>query len=841
MNHPHDQHHGEDVPSTDAASHDAHGRKPAPESAAARTTERADLPIEGMTCASCANRIEKRLSKQPGVTSTNVNFATKVATVNYDPGATGPAKLAQAVDDIGYKAIVPLSASNTRRIANPSIVPAHGHGRHDHAAMLANQESDSHTRHAMGGGEDHSAHMNVGEAETRRLLTKMIGGAVLSLPVLVITMSHGKIAAFNVPWINWLQFALATPVLFWCGWQFFRSAWKGLRYFSANMDTLVAMGTGAAYLYSVAATIFPGFFAGVSGAAAQGTNAQNAMGRMIMVPVYYEAAAVIIVLILLGKYFEARATGRTTAAIKRLIGMQAKTARVVRSGVEQDVPFESVVVGDIVVVRPGEKIPVDGRVESGESAVDESMLTGESLPVEKKTGDSVFGATMNTTGALRFAATKVGQDTALQQIVRLVQEAQGSKAPIARLADRISGIFVPIVIAIAVLSFAVWWFAAPAETRLSMALVTAVSVLIIACPCALGLATPTAIMVGTGRGAERGILIKGGEALETAHKLSAVVLDKTGTITEGKPALTDLVPAPGSNVNEQELLRLAASAEKNSEHPLAAAIVRGATERGLTLSEPTAFRAVVGHGVEATIDGHAVLIGKAAMLAQRGIVISLDGKVAELAAQGRTPMFVAIDGREAGLVAVADRVKAESKAAIDLMHAMGLRVVMMTGDNQKTADAVAAQVGVDQVFAEVLPKDKAEMVKSLQAEGHLVGMVGDGINDAPALAQADVGMAIGTGTDVAIESSDITLIRGDLRTVPEAISLSHATMRTIKQNLFWAFIYNVIGIPIAAGVLYPFTGWLLSPIIASGAMAFSSVSVVVNSLRLRSASINRKA
>ncbi|HMN39784.1 MAG TPA: heavy metal translocating P-type ATPase [Phycisphaerales bacterium] len=818
---------------TSAHEHHPDGAAEPTDAAAARTIERADLPIEGMTCASCANRIEKRLGKQPGVESASVNFATKVATVKYDAAATGPEQLAKAVDDIGYKAVVPplrLGAAN----------PAHGHAGHDHAAMLAAQGEGPHAGHAMSGGvagEDHSAHMNVGEAEARRLLTKTIVGAVLSLPVLVIAMSHGKIAVFNVPWINWPQLALTTPVLFWCGWQFFRSAWKGLRHFSANMDTLVAMGTGAAYLYSLAATIWPGFFAGVGGAAANAAHGEGAMGGMTMVPVYYEAAAVIIVLILLGKYFEARATGRTSAAIKRLIGMQAKTARVVRGGVEQDVPVESVVVGDIVVVRPGEKIPVDGRVESGASAVDEAMLTGESLPVEKKPGDSVFGATMNTTGALRFTATKVGQDTALQQIVRLVQEAQGSKAPIARLADRISGIFVPIVIAIAAVTFMVWWFASPVETRLSMALVTAVSVLIIACPCALGLATPTAIMVGTGRGAERGILIKGGEALETAHKLTAIVLDKTGTITEGKPALTDVVPAPGGGYSEEELLRLAASAEKNSEHPLAAAIVRGASERGLSLAEPTVFGAVVGHGVEATIEGRRVLIGKAALLAQRGIAVSLEGRAATLAALGRTPMFVAIDGREAGLVAVADRVKPESKAAIERMHAMGLRVVMVTGDNRRTAEAVSAQVGVDQVFAEVLPKDKAEKVKSLQAEGYIVGMVGDGINDAPALAQADVGMAIGTGTDVAIESSDITLIRGDLRTVPDAISLSHATMRTIKQNLFWAFIYNVVGIPIAAGVLFPFTGWLLSPIIASAAMAFSSVSVVLNSLRLAHAKV----
>lgn len=761
-------------------------------------TERCDLPIEGMSCASCAARIEKRLGKQPGVSSAAVNFATKVATVSYDPGATTPADLASAVKDLGYSAIVPS---------------AHGHEHH-------------HGAHAAAGGADHSAHMHTSDAETKRLLVRIVIGAVLATPVLVIAMAHDSIALFNVPWINWVQMAFTTPVVLWCGARFFRSAWMGAKHGSANMDTLVAMGSGAAYVYSVAATIWPGFFAtaGGGGGTAHGGHAAA---------VYYEAAAVIIVLILVGKYFEARATSRTTAAIGRLVGMQAKTARVVRDGAEQDVPIESVVVGDTVVVRPGEKIPVDGVVASGSSAVDESMLTGESMPVDKADGDAVFGATMNTTGMVRVSVTKVGGDTALQQIVRLVREAQGSKAPIARLADRISGVFVPIVIAIALVTFAVWWFVSPAESRMGMALITAVSVLIIACPCALGLATPTAIMVGTGRGAERGVLIRGGEALETAHRISVVVLDKTGTITEGRPALTDVVPAVQSDVGEDELLRIAASAERHSEHPLAAAIVRGAESRGLALEDPTEFRAIVGHGIEATVGGRPVLVGKASLLRDRGIAVSLEDSASALAAQGRTAMFIAIDGREAGVVAVADRIKAESAEAIDQMHAMGLRVVMMTGDNRATAEAVGTQVGIDQVFAGVLPEDKAATVASLQAEGHVVAMVGDGINDAPALARADVGMAIGTGTDVAIESSDITLIRGDLRAVPEAIDLSRATMRTIKQNLFWAFLYNVIGIPIAAGVLYPATGWLLSPIIASGAMAFSSVSVVVNSLRLR--------
>jgi P-type Cu+ transporter len=763
--------------------------------------ERCDLPIEGMSCASCAARIERTLASQPGVSAASVNFATRVATVKYDPARTGPPGLARAVEQAGYRARVPAKDEGGRGTAGGGA---------------------SHAHH--GPGEDHAAHMMVDQREARGLLTRTIVGAALSLPLLVMAMSHGRIEAFNEPWANWAQWALATPVVLWCGWRFFASAWRGLRHLSANMDTLVAMGTGAAYVYSAAATVWPGFFARAGGG-------QHAAGGHAPMPaVYFEAAAVIIVLILLGKYLEARATGRTTAAIRRLMGMQARSARVIRDGREQNLPVEQVRVGDLVLVRPGEKIPVDGRVLEGASAVDESMLTGESVPVDKREGSEVFGATINTTGALRLTATKVGEGTALRQIVRLVQEAQGSKAPIARLADRISGVFVPVVIAVALATFAVWWLVSPAESRLSMALVTSVSVLIIACPCALGLATPTAIMVGTGRGAERGILIKGGEALETAHRLSAIVLDKTGTITQGRPELTDVEAAEG--LTPEEVLRLAASAERRSEHPLAGAIVRGAEDRGVGLEEPRDVTASVGMGLRALVGGRAVLVGKAALLEERGVRVGMSGRAASLAAGGRTVMHVAVDGREAGIIAVADTVKPSSAEAVASLRAMGLRVVMMTGDNRATAEAVAAQVGVDEVMAGVLPADKADMVGSLRSQGLTVGMVGDGINDAPALARADVGMAMGTGTDVAIEAADITLMRGDLRAVPEAIELSRATMRTIRRNLFLAFAYNVVAIPVAAGVLYPLTGWLLSPIIASGAMALSSVSVVLSSLRL---------
>ena len=559
-------------------------------------------------------------------------------------------------------------------------------------------------------------------------------------------------------------------------------------------------------------------------------HAEHAGLQLNMPAVYFEAAAVIVVLVLLGKYFEARATRRTTAAIEQLIGMQPKTACVEREGREYDVAIEDVRVGDTFVVRPGEQIAVDGHVQAGTSAVDESMLTGESVPVEKSAGSDVFGATMNTTGTLRVVATKVGAASALQQIVKLVEDAQGSKAPIARMADQVSGVFVPIVVAIAVATFAVWWFAGNAEARLSMALMNAVSVLIIACPCALGLATPTAIMVGTGLGAQRGILIRSGEAMETAHKVQVVVLDKTGTVTEGKPAVCDVMAVAG--VNGDDVLQLAASAEHGSEHPLAAAIVREAARRELKLDEASEFAADVGAGVRANVKGRHVLVGKAAMLVASGVELSLNQRASEREAMGCTVMFVAANGRELGAIAVVDRARETSRQAIADMQAMGLRVVMMTGDNALAAKFIASEVGVYEVMAEVMPGDKSAKVAALQSQGLVVAMVGDGINDAPALAKANLGIAMGSGTDVAMAAADITLMRADLQGVINAIRLSRVTMRTIKQNLFWAFAYNVVGIPIAAGVLFPFTGLLLSPIIASAAMACSSVSVVLNSLRV---------
>jgi P-type Cu+ transporter len=620
--------------------------------------------------------------------------------------------------------------------------------------------------------------------------------------------------------VRWALLVLTTPVLLWSGRHFFKGAYSGLLHATADMNTLIAVGTGAAYVFSVAATVAPGLFTRAGLAA----------------DVYYEAVAMIIALILLGKVLEARAKGRTSDAIRRLMGLQPKTARVVRDGVEVDVAVEDLVAGDIILVRPGDKVPVDGVVVSGRSVIDESLLTGEPLPVEKTAGDEVVGGTINGSGSFRFEATKVGRDTALAQIVALVQQAQGSKAPIQRLADRISGVFVPIVVSIAIVAFVLWYNFGP-EPRFMYALVSFVTVLIIACPCALGLATPTAVMVGTGAGAERGVLFRGGESLEIARDIGVVVLDKTGTITEGRPALVAIHAANERDAGDDGLLQLAASVERVSEHPLGAAILEGAQERGLETGEVTDFASFGGRGVFGVVDGRRVLIGNRALLEESGVdVRRLAAAADDHAAAGRTPVYVAVDDVAEGLLLIEDPVKPTSAAAIERLRALGMEVLMLTGDNARTAQSVAARVGVDRVVADVLPADKARVVRELQQEtGRRVAMVGDGVNDAPALAQADLGIAIGTGTDVALEASDVTLVGGDLNGVVTAVFLSRRTMRTIRQNLFWAFFYNIVGIPVAAGLLYPFFGVLLSPVFASAAMAFSSVSVVGNSLRLRAA------
>ena len=756
------------------------------------TGERFDVPVTGMTCAACARRIERVLTRTPGVQSANVNFATNTATAYFEPSTTGRDALVHAIKDSGYGVVLPTPVEET---GDASITPADA---------LAEAQAD----------------------EIKQVRRRFAVAAVLSLPVLVIAMSHGAIPALDFPGVNYLQLALTVPVVLYSGAPFFTGAWAALRHRAADMNTLIALGTGAAFLYSAAATLFPSFFAG------SGNHAGMA-GMTANPPVYFEAAAVIIALVLLGRLLEARAKGQTGEAIRRLLQLQPKTARVVRGEQEIDIPLAEVRVGDMVRVRPGEKIAVDGVVMEGASAIDEAMLTGESMPVEKQPGDAVFGATLNKSGSLVFRATGIGQDTALARIVRLVQEAQGSKAPIARLADTISSVFTPVVLGIAALTFVLWYIFGAAETRLSMALINFVSVLIIACPCALGLATPTAILVGTGKGAEHGVLFKGGAALERAQALTTLVFDKTGTITRGKPSLTDIIPL--GDRSETELLRLVAAAERGSEHPLAEAITQAATERGVPVATATSFAAVPGQGIAATVDGAAILLGNARLMRERGVATpeAAHETVSRLASEGKTPLFAAVDGALAGIVAVADTIKPEAKSAVATLRARGLEVILLTGDNQRTADAVARVTGIDRVLAEVTPDAKAAEIARLQSEGRIVGMVGDGINDAPALARADVGIAIGTGTDVAIEASDITLLRGDLSGVVTAIALSRATLRTIKQNLFWAFVYNLIGIPLAAGALYPLTGWLLSPIIASLAMSLSSVSVVSNSLRLR--------
>ena len=766
----------------------ASGENAPPLNADADNIERVDLSLAGMTCNACARRIERRLKNAGGVESVSVNFATARARVAYDRRATRPAQLIETIEEIGY------GASDAAE------------------AGAADRE-----REAV-------------REEQRQLRRRFLVAAVLSAPVLLVAMSHGRIALFNVSWINWAQLALTLPVVCYSGWPFYQGAWTALRHRAADMNTLIATGTGAAFIYSLVVTIAPQAVAANSDHSMMTALSDHASPAA---PVYYEAASVIIALILLGRLLETRARGKTSDAIKRLLGLQPRTARVVREGgLEVDIPIEEVAVGDTIVVRPGEKIPVDGVVVEGASAVNEAMLTGESMPVEKSAGVEVFGATINGTGSFRFRATKVGRDTVLQQIVRMVEQAQGERAPIARLADVVSGYFTPVVICVAIAAFVVWFIAAPVESRLSYALVSFVSVLIIACPCALGLATPTAVMVGTGRGAEHGILVKGGEALETAHRLTTIVLDKTGTITSGKPTVTDVLTT--SSFDEDKLLRLAASAERGSEHPLGEAIVRSAEARGLALANVSRFNAHAGHGVEAEVEGRSVLIGNLRLMTERGVASGdLEERVGDLTAAGKTAMYVAVDGALAGVFAAADEIKAGSKEAVGALVRLGLEVVMLTGDNRRTAEAVGRAVGITRVLAEVLPEGKAAAVRELQSEGKRVAMVGDGINDAPALAQADIGIAIGTGTDVAIEASDITLIRGDLEGVVTAIALSRRTIRVIKQNLFWAFIYNTLGIPLAAGALYPLTGWMLSPVFASVAMALSSVSVVANSLRLR--------
>ena len=773
--------------------------------------ESASYPVTGMSCAVCAGRVERAAASVPGVVQATVNFATEKLTVSYLQDAASPQAIAKAVQAAGYTMMVPVNGAAQ---AEPGAAAETARKKHVRTLRL-------------------------------KFIVSLAVGAVLMLMMLIPDswLSLGR------QW--YIMFALATPVQAWAGGQFYRGAWSALKHRTSDMNTLIAVGTSAAYLYSAAVTFFPGAF-------------ERAAGAGFKAAVYYDSAVIIIGLILLGRYLEARAKGQTSSAMRKLMGLQAKTARVVRAAAaakagevaEVDIPVEDVQVGDVVIVRPGEKIPVDGIVLEGRSAVDESMLTGESIPVEKGPGDEVIGATLNRVGSFRFSATKVGRDTALAQIVRLVEEAQGSKAPIQRVADYIASIFVPVVLGVAVVAFLVWFFVGP-QPHFTLALLAFVAVVIVACPCAMGLATPTAIVVGTGKGAENGILIRSGEALERAYKLDTIVLDKTGTLTRGKPQVTDVVAvdrlgaaneedgdaspgASGVEACKSELLRLAASAERGSEHPLGEAIVERAQELGLVLSSMDHFEAVPGRGIEATLAARPggapvrVLLGNRQFMDERGCPSGrLDATLERLAEAGKTPMLVAIDGAVAGLIGVADVLKPDSAQAVKSLQDAGLEVYMLTGDNRRTAEAIARQAGITRVLAEVLPDHKAQAIKELQAAGKIVAMVGDGINDAPALAQADIGIAIGTGTDVAMETSDITLIRGDLLPIPTAIRLSKATMRIIRQNLGWAFGYNIALIPLAAGVLYPAFGVLLNPIYAAVAMALSSVSVLSNSLRLR--------
>lgn len=734
------------------------------------------IPISGMTCSACAIAVEKALNKLNGIESSSVNFATEKVFINYDSSIVRISKIKQVIEKAGYK---PLEIETEISI-----------------------DKEKERR----------------EKEIKSLWTKFIIALIFTSPLFYISMGHmlgAPLPSFFDPHINDINFALAQliltiPVML-VGYRFYTVGFTNLFKGSPNMDSLIAIGTSAAFIYGVYALI-------------EIIGGNHAM----VMELYFETAAVIITLILLGKYLETVSKGKTSEAIKQLMGLQPKTAIVIQDGKEITLPIEEVEVGDILVAKPGERIPVDGVVIEGYTSVDESMLTGESIPVEKKPGDKIIGGSINKNGSVNFEATKVGKDTALSQIIKLVEDAQGSKAPIAKMVDIISGYFVPIVIGIAVISTLLWLLTGHSIT---FALTIFISVLVIACPCALGLATPTAIMVGTGKGAENGVLIKGGESLETAHKIETIVFDKTGTITEGKPKVTDIIVK--DEITEEEILILAASAEKGSEHPLGEAIVKAAQEINIELKKVDNFKAIPGHGIEVSIDNKLVLLGNKKLMNERNIEIDLQQESDRLASEGKTPMYISIDGRLVGIIAVADVVKESSIRAIKKLHEIGIEVAMITGDNRRTAEAIARQVGIDIVLAEVLPEDKAMEVKKLQESGKKVAMVGDGINDAPALAQADVGMAIGSGTDVAMESADIVLMRSDLMDVVTAIQLSKKTINNIKQNLFWAFAYNTAGIPLAAGLLHVFGGPLLNPMFAAGAMALSSVSVVSNALRLR--------